>query len=244
MLNYLIDKVIPRHCEIQFGPLESEGVAVEVLGRTKTRLAGAIVTAPDPKHAENIIRTLGIGPKERSQVPSKKIDLNRDEPLNAEMASRYRSAIGSGIYLSADRRGIAFGVKVLARRMADPRQCDWDSAVVLARYLQAHPEYVRVTALDPKAYDGELSLDVYSDSDWAGCAETRRSADSHVAFLGGAAIAVPTPSRAYQPLQALMPNCVASAELCEKRCSSTGSPKKILVSLPLFPRCGPTVPQH
>ena len=84
MLNYLIDTVIPRHCEIQSGPLEREGVAVEVLGRTKTRLAGAILTAPDPKHAENIIRALGIGPKERSQVPSKKADLNRDERRNGK----------------------------------------------------------------------------------------------------------------------------------------------------------------
>ena len=235
----------PRYCEIQSGPLEREGVAVEVLGRRKVRLAGAILTAPDPKHAENIIRTLGIGPKERSRVPSKKTDLNRDEPLNAEMASRYRSAIGSGMYLSADRRDIAFGIKELARRMAAPRQCDWDCVVVLARYLQAHPEYVRVKALDPNTYDGELSLDVYSDSDWARCAETRRSTDSHVAYLGGAAIAVATQTQPGLPATCRIAwyqqSCARSAVHLR---DSTGSPKKILVSLPLFPRCGPTVPQH
>ena len=135
---------------------------------------------------------MGIGPKERSQFPSKKPDLNRTEPLSAEMAGRYRSAVGSGIYLSADRRDIAFGVKELARRMSAPRICDWECAQNLARYLQAHPEYVRVTALDSNAYDGELSLDVYSDSDWAGCPETRRSTDSHLAYVGGAVVAATT----------------------------------------------------
>ena len=94
---------------------------------------------------------MGIGPKERSQVPSKKLDLSLDEPVNAEMAGRYRSAVGSGIYLSADRRDIAYSVKELARHMAAPRRCDWQSAQVLARYLQAYPEYVRVTTLDPSA---------------------------------------------------------------------------------------------
>ena len=83
-LNRPIDKCIPRFCEIQAGPLEAEGVAVEVLGRTKTRLSGAILTAPDPKHAKNIIRALGIGPKEKSQVPSRKTDLHKDHLLEPE----------------------------------------------------------------------------------------------------------------------------------------------------------------
>ena len=67
-LNRLIDVELPKHCEIQAGPLEAEGVAVEVLGRVKTRLEGAILTAPDPKHAKNILTALDIQPKEKSAV--------------------------------------------------------------------------------------------------------------------------------------------------------------------------------
>ena len=51
MLNYLyhvLDEVMPRHREIQSGPIPIEGVASEVRGRTKTRLAGAMLTAPGP----------------------------------------------------------------------------------------------------------------------------------------------------------------------------------------------------
>lgn len=55
-----------------------------------------------------------------------------------------------------------------------------------------HPEFVRVTVLDSSAYDGELSLDLFSDSDWAGCAEARRSTDSNVAYGGEAVIAATT----------------------------------------------------
>ena len=71
-LNRLLDEDLCAHCEITTGPLEAGGVSVEVLGKTKTRLPGCILTAPDPKHAENIIKALGLKPGENSPVPSRK----------------------------------------------------------------------------------------------------------------------------------------------------------------------------
>ena len=49
-LDRLLDEDLCAHCEITTGPLEAKGVSVEVLGKTKTRLPGCILTAPDPKH--------------------------------------------------------------------------------------------------------------------------------------------------------------------------------------------------
>ena len=80
LLDKLLDEDLPHHCEITSGPLEAEGVSVEVLGKTKTRVPGAILTAPDPKHATK------IGPKEKSQVPSKKAKLENLELLSAGKA--------------------------------------------------------------------------------------------------------------------------------------------------------------
>ena len=76
-----------------------------------------------------------IGPKEKSQVPSKKANLENIEPLSAGRAAQCRSAVGSAIYLSADCR------------MSAPRACDWECAQNLGRCLQTFPELVRVTAL-------------------------------------------------------------------------------------------------
>ena len=191
-LNKLLDEDLAAHCEITTGPLEAEGVSVEVLGKTKTRLPGCILTAPDPKHAENIIKALGLKPGEKSPVPSRKPDLNDTTPLEAGDAARYRSAVGSGIYLSADRRDIQYAVKELARHMAAPRRCDMNQAMMLGRYLQQRPSLVRVTTLDPEAHDGPLQLDVFCDSDWGGCVETRRSTDCHVVVLGGGVVTTST----------------------------------------------------
>ena len=120
------------------------------------------------------------------------MDLNKTEPLSAEQAQRYRSAVGSAIYLSADRRDVAFSTKELARRMSQPRQCDWEAAQLLGKYLNSHQDYIRVTTLDAEADPDNLTMEIYSDSDWGGCPETRRSTDSYVAYLGGAVIIATT----------------------------------------------------
>ena len=70
------------------------------LGQNQNRLPGCILTAPDPKHSENIIKALGLKPGEKSPVPSRKPDLNDTTPLEAGDAARYSSAVGSGIFTS------------------------------------------------------------------------------------------------------------------------------------------------
>ena len=90
---------------MQAGELEKEGTAVEYLGRTKVRSEDAILTIPDEKHRQAVISSAGISARDRSEVPSKQLNLLETTPLSEEEAKRYRSAIGSAIYLSLDRRG-------------------------------------------------------------------------------------------------------------------------------------------
>ena len=58
-LSFLFDEEFLRHCEVQTRELERAGTTVEVLERTKIRLADAILTE-DPKHVENIKTLLDI----------------------------------------------------------------------------------------------------------------------------------------------------------------------------------------
>ena len=175
VLADLFEKEFPKYCEVQAGELEKEGTAVEFLGRTKIRTKDAIVTVPDAKHRKAIIAAAGITAKDRSEVPSKQLDLMRVvAPLDDEKTKRFRSAVGSAIYLSADRRDIQYATKELARRMSAPRECDWTAVVTLASYLQSHPHVIRVISTD-KQDDGPWEIESYTDSDWAGCLETRRS---------------------------------------------------------------------
>ena len=64
-VNHLVEVEMPRHCEVQAGELESEGTAVEYLGRTKVRTKDAIITIPDEKHIRAVIAAAGISARDR-----------------------------------------------------------------------------------------------------------------------------------------------------------------------------------
>ena len=165
---------------------------MEYLGRTKVRSEDAILTIPDEKHRQAVISAAGISARDRSEVPSKQLNLLETTPLSEEEAKRYRSAVGSAIYLSLDRRDIQYAVKEAARHMSQPRQCDMKAVKTLAANLQIHPTVGRVVTCDPPSATGEWSIELYSDSDWAGCLESRRSTDCHVAVVCGAVVACTT----------------------------------------------------
>lgn len=187
-LAHLFEKELPKHCEVQAGELEKEGTAVEYLGRTKIRTADAILTVPDEKHLQAMISAAGTTARERSEIPSKQLNLLETEVLNEEERKRFRPAVGSAIYFSLDRRDIQYAVKDLARRMAAPRRCDLTAVRALAAYLQTHLRMARVVTGDAIGKNEPWRVELFSDSDWAGCLETRRSTDSHVAVVCGAVV--------------------------------------------------------
>ena len=70
--------------------------------------------------------------------------------------------------------------------MRDPREVDWSNLIVLARYLLYKPDLARVTVLNAESKaSGVLTLDGYTDSDWGGCPDTRRSTDCTIINVGG-----------------------------------------------------------
>ena len=199
-LAHLFEQELPRHCEVQAGELEKEGTEVEHLGRTKVRSEDAILTIPDEKHRQAVISAADISARDRSEVPSEQLNLLKTTPLSEEEAKHYRTAVGSAIYLSLDRRDIQYAVKEEARHMSQPRQCDMKAVKTLAAYLQSHPTGGRVvTTCDAPSATGEWSIKLYSDSDWAGCLESRRSTDCHVAVVCGAVVACTTQTQAGLP---------------------------------------------
>ncbi|OLP98187.1 hypothetical protein AK812_SmicGene19396 [Symbiodinium microadriaticum] len=138
-----------------------------------TKVPGAILTLPDSKHAENICEQLGISPREKGTVPSKPLDLTKVEELSAGHAATFRSAVGSAIYLSADRRDVQFALKEMARKCRRHGPAT-GKLRKLARWLRAKPRIGPATVRDQTARDtGRFDLEMFSDSDWAGCPETR-----------------------------------------------------------------------
>ena len=91
----------------------------------------------------------------------------------------YRSMIGSLIYLNASRPDIVLSVRVCARYQAAPKESHLVAVKRIFRYLVHSPNF---GLWYPKG--SNFSLCGYSDSDWAGDKDDRKSTSGACQFLG------------------------------------------------------------
>ena len=84
------------------------------------------------------------------------------------------------LYLSQDRCELQFAVKELARRMQQPNTKNM-ALKRLVRFLRRSPRCL----VDYNRQPEQPFVDVFSDSDWAGCTKTRGSTSSSCVMLGG-----------------------------------------------------------
>ena len=105
-----------------------------------------------------------------------------DEDLleEARAISLFQAGVARANYLALDRPDIAFATKELCRRMSAPRWRDLAALRRIARYLLGTPRQVYQFR-----WQEEMDLDAYVDTDFAGCAATRRSTSGGVLCRGG-----------------------------------------------------------
>ena len=100
----------------------------------------------------------------------------------AEVVDRgsYQWLVGRVIYLSHTRPDIAYAVSVASQFMHDPRDSLLKAIHVILHYLKGSPSK---GVLFKKG--SNLSLEVFTDADYAGSLMNRRSTSGYCTFLGG-----------------------------------------------------------
>lgn len=91
----------------------------------------------------------------------------------------YRRLIGRLLYLTTTRPDIAFATQQLSQFMATPTQAHFQAATHLLRYLKGCPGR---GLLFPR--DSHVQLLGFSDADWGGCPDSRKSVTGYCFFLG------------------------------------------------------------
>nr|GEZ55096.1 hypothetical protein [Tanacetum cinerariifolium] len=91
----------------------------------------------------------------------------------------YRSMIGSLMYLIASRPDIMFAVCACARHQVKPKECHLHAVKRIFRYLKVHS---KLGLWYPK--DSPFDLMAYSDSDYGGATQDRKSTTGGCQFLG------------------------------------------------------------
>jgi hypothetical protein len=102
--------------------------------------------------------------------------------------TRYQTAIGALMYAACGTRpDIAFAVQALSRHSANPDEGHWTAVKRLLRYLRGSAECsLSYVGVGPK--DEQPQLTCYSDSDYAGCEDDRKSVTGYTLTLCGGAI--------------------------------------------------------
>ncbi|XP_051113714.1 secreted RxLR effector protein 161-like [Andrographis paniculata] len=113
-----------------------------------------------------------------SQCPEN--DFERERMRNIP----YASAVGSFMYVQVCTRPyISYAIEVLRRYQSNPGVDHWIAAKKVMRYLQGTKDFM----LMYRKID-VLKMIGYSDSDYAGCIDTRKSISGYVFMLAGGAV--------------------------------------------------------
>jgi hypothetical protein len=101
---------------------------------------------------------------------------DHEQALSVEEHAQYKRAVGKLQWVTYTRHDISYATEELARALQKPTTADQQKQKHLLRYIKETKHYkqiIRPTVnLPAKAIP---DLNVFVDSDWAGCPTTRRS---------------------------------------------------------------------
>ncbi|CAK0851548.1 unnamed protein product, partial [Prorocentrum cordatum] len=140
----------------------------------------AIEYEADPRHAQILHAQLGMDPRTTKSLStpglSQKPTPEVERELNEHEAAEYRSACMRLGYLALDRPEVQFAAKECARGMQRPTERHLRLLKRAGRFLIGAPRAIWKWGRQR----APTVMDIYSDTDWAGCPITRRSTSSVV----------------------------------------------------------------
>lgn len=167
--------------------MKDMGAAKLMLGIEITRdRSNRKIHISQKEYSQQILERFGMEESNPAYTPMER-SKNRtlDESLGKPALDvPYRQAIGSLIYLvTGTRPDIAYAVSYLSRYLENPLLSHWNAVKRVLRYISGTREHGIL-------YGDSKSVNVkgYSDSDYAGCTEERKSTGGYIFLLGKGAI--------------------------------------------------------
>ena len=162
----------------------------------------SIIIRQPPQYIEHMAALLEVRPNARQRIPCMPELRDKDvsEFLSPVDASKFRAAVGTGLYISADRPDIGYTIRLLASSMASPTKQALRGLVKLIQYLLNTAGYATCLCIGPPGCSklhgsmdadsasavwrgisvsdcssSEHLLECFSDADWSGSKKDRRS---------------------------------------------------------------------
>nr|GFB83173.1 retrovirus-related Pol polyprotein from transposon TNT 1-94 [Tanacetum cinerariifolium] len=132
------------------------------------------------KYAQEILKKHGMTSCDSVVTPMATKHLDADLSGTPVDQTKYRSMVGALMYLTASRPDIMHATCYCARYQAQPTEKHLTAVKRIFRYLK---DTIHMGLWYPKFTGFELTA--FSDSDHAGCLDSRKSTSGGIQFLGG-----------------------------------------------------------
>ncbi len=170
----------------RLGPGGGDAKEGSILNRIVRYTSEGVLYEADPRQAERLIQECGLEGANSVATPGLKetaAQIAEETDLEPGLHTAYRASAARANYLAADRIDAQFASKEICRWMSAPKSTSWAAMKRLVRYLSGVPRLVYTYGAQQVE-----AIDVYVDTDWAGCARTRRSTSGGSVMLGRHAI--------------------------------------------------------
>jgi histone deacetylase 1/2 len=134
------------------------------------------------KYAHDILARVGMTDCTGVPTPlssSERITAQQGDLLGPDDSSKYRSLVGALQYLTLTRPDISFAVNKVCQYLHAPSTVHWATAKRILRYVK-HSVTVGLTFMRSRS----TLVSAFSDADWAGCVDDRRSTGGFAVFFG------------------------------------------------------------
>lgn len=167
--------------------IQDLGEIKQYLGIEVERDSDGIFHLGQTQYIKKIVNDFGLSTAKLSNIPLR-VDYGKVKANDDILATNveYQKLLGSLLYISVNTRpDIAAAVSILAQKVSQPLQEDWDELKRVLKYLKGTANLK--LALCKKNHEGEL-LYGYSDASWADNKNDRKSNSGHVFMVNGAAV--------------------------------------------------------
>jgi histone deacetylase 1/2 len=151
------------------------------LGMEVQKTANGIVLTQE-KYASDILTKANMTDCKSAPTPlssTESLSQHEGEPLGPEDSTRYRSLVGALQYLTLTRPDLSFAVNKVCQYLHAPTTSHWSAVKGILRYVK---DTVKIGITFQRSSSTLLSA--FSDADWAGSLEDRRSTGGFAIFVG------------------------------------------------------------
>jgi histone deacetylase 1/2 len=161
--------------------LEDLGDLHYFLGIEVNHLGDGLLMSQE-RYAIDILRRAGMDRSKPVETPlstSERLSAIEGVNLGAKDSTKYRSLVGALQYLTLTRPDISFAVNKVCQFLHSPTTVHWSAVKRILRYVNG--------TLNMGLKIGKstsMLVSAFSDADWAGCVDDRRSTGGFAVFLG------------------------------------------------------------